>query len=49
MFKDTHTKFAEEQDKGRKKDCVKSFLEIQESDTRCTLVSFCVLSRADEL
>jgi len=43
VFKDPHTKFAEEKDKGRKRDSVQLFLEIQESDTRCALVSFHVL------
>jgi len=32
-------KFAEEQEEGRQGDCVKVVLEIQESDTDCTLIS----------
>jgi len=39
-------KFAEEQEEGRQGDCVKVVLEIQESDTDSTLISFYVLQRA---
>jgi len=43
-----YTEFSEEQEEGRQGDCVKVVLEIQESDTDRSLVSFCVLQRAEK-